>query len=136
MNQALIQDRRNPELSLLAASQTKDKEALTEEGVTRVIRELQKSFDFVVCDSPAGIESGEGRRLVLCITPPLFVPCCALRVRLSVNTLPGFWVDLMGGQPRSAKSGKRSASLMYAVWSVIAGDLEEGGSCVSFVRRI
>lgn len=59
MNQALIQDRRNPDLSLLAASQTKDKEALTKEGVTRVIRELQKSFDYVVCDSPAGIESGE-----------------------------------------------------------------------------
>ncbi|CAN0380754.1 unnamed protein product, partial [Ectocarpus sp. 12 AP-2014] len=58
LNQALIQDRRNPGLSLLAASQTKDKEALTQEGVTRVIRELQKSFDYVVCDSPAGIESG------------------------------------------------------------------------------
>ncbi|CAB1119509.1 unnamed protein product [Ectocarpus sp. CCAP 1310/34] len=61
LNQALIQDRRNPGLSLLAASQTKDKEALTQEGVTRVIRELQKSFDYVVCDSPAGIESGESK---------------------------------------------------------------------------
>ena len=59
MNQALIQDRRNPKLSLLAASQTKDKEALTKEGVTRVIRELQESFEYVICDSPAGIESGE-----------------------------------------------------------------------------
>ncbi|CAB1119511.1 unnamed protein product [Ectocarpus sp. CCAP 1310/34] len=60
LNQALIQDGRNPGLSLLAASQTKDKEALTQDGVTRVIRELQKSVDFVVCDSPAaGIESGQ-----------------------------------------------------------------------------
>lgn len=59
MNQALIQDKRNPKLSLLAASQTKDKEALTQEGVTRVIQELQKTFEYVVCDSPAGIESGE-----------------------------------------------------------------------------
>lgn len=58
MNQALIQDRRNAKLSLLAASQTKDKDALTEDGVSRVIRELQKSFEYVVCDSPAGIESG------------------------------------------------------------------------------
>lgn len=46
-------------LSLLAASQTKDKDALTQEGVTRVIRELQKSFAYVICDSPAGIESGD-----------------------------------------------------------------------------
>lgn len=59
LNQALIQDRRNPALSLLAASQTKDKDALTQEGVTKVIRELQKSFKYIVCDSPAGIESGE-----------------------------------------------------------------------------
>lgn len=58
LNQALIQDRRNPSLSLLAASQTKDKEALTEEGVTRVIQELQQNFAYIVCDSPAGIESG------------------------------------------------------------------------------
>ncbi|CAM9679809.1 unnamed protein product [Ectocarpus sp. 4 AP-2014] len=65
LNQALIQDRRNPGLSLLAASQTKDKEALTQEGVTRVIRELQKSFDYVVCDSPAGIESGESKAVPL-----------------------------------------------------------------------
>ncbi|CAM9449587.1 unnamed protein product [Scytosiphon promiscuus] len=65
LNQALIQDRRNPGLSLLAASQTKDKEALTQEGVTRVIRELQKSFDYVVCDSPAGIESGARHAMYL-----------------------------------------------------------------------
>ncbi|CAN0085357.1 unnamed protein product [Pylaiella littoralis] len=65
LNQALIQDRRNPRLSLLAASQTKDKEALTQEGVTRVIRELQKSFSYVVCDSPAGIESGARHAMYL-----------------------------------------------------------------------
>lgn len=59
LNQALIQDRRNPKLSVLAASQTKDKDALTEDGVTRIIEELRETFDYVVCDSPAGIESGE-----------------------------------------------------------------------------
>lgn len=82
LNQALIQDRRNPQLSLLAASQTKDKEALTKEGVTRVIRELQKSFEYVVCDSPAGIESGECALLYVCVwgcvrcaTPSLFFSC-------------------------------------------------------------
>jgi len=56
--QALIRDKRLENLSLLPASQTKDKDALTEEGVGRVITELRKSFDWVICDSPAGIERG------------------------------------------------------------------------------
>ncbi len=56
--QALIRDKRVDGLSLLAASQTRDKDALTEEGVGRVIEELRASFDWIVCDSPAGIEKG------------------------------------------------------------------------------
>src|SRR6516225_10573434 len=56
--QALIRDKRLDTLSLLPASQTKDKDALNEEGVGRVIAELRNSFDWVVCDSPAGIERG------------------------------------------------------------------------------
>jgi septum site-determining protein MinD len=56
--QALIRDKRLENLSLLPASQTKDKDALTEEGVGRVIAELRNNFDWVVCDSPAGIERG------------------------------------------------------------------------------
>ena len=56
--QALIRDKRLDNLSLLPASQTKDKDALTEEGVGRVINELRQSFDLVLCDSPAGIERG------------------------------------------------------------------------------
>ena len=43
---------------MLAASQTKDKTVLTEEGVERVLNELKEICDFVICDSPAGIESG------------------------------------------------------------------------------
>jgi septum site-determining protein MinD len=42
----------------LAASQTKDKTVLTEEGVGRVLNQLKDQFDYIVCDSPAGIESG------------------------------------------------------------------------------
>lgn len=42
-----------------AASQTRDKSVLTEEGVGRVLDQLRKDFDFVVCDSPAGIEQGK-----------------------------------------------------------------------------
>jgi septum site-determining protein MinD len=56
--QALIRDKRIEKLSLLPASQTRDKDALTDEGVARVIAELRERFDWVICDSPAGIERG------------------------------------------------------------------------------
>jgi septum site-determining protein MinD len=56
--QALIRDKRIDTLSLLPASQTRDKDVLTEEGVQRVIGELREKFDWIVCDSPAGIERG------------------------------------------------------------------------------
>ena len=56
--QALIRDKRIPTLSLLPASQTRDKDALTDEGVARVIAELKEKFDWIICDSPAGIERG------------------------------------------------------------------------------
>ena len=56
--QALIRDKRIDTLSLLPASQTRDKDALTAEGVTRVIDELREKFDWIICDSPAGIERG------------------------------------------------------------------------------
>jgi len=58
ISQALIRDKRIETLFLLAASQTRDKDALTDEGVERVIGELRASFDWVICDSPAGIERG------------------------------------------------------------------------------
>jgi septum site-determining protein MinD len=56
--QALIRDKRVDKLHLLPASQTRDKDALTPEGVARVIAELKEKFDWVICDSPAGIEKG------------------------------------------------------------------------------
>src|ERR1700687_3301535 len=56
--QALIRDKRLTNLYLLPASQTRDKDALTEEGVAKVIEELRTKFDWVICDSPAGIERG------------------------------------------------------------------------------
>ena len=58
LHQALIRDKRNPNLYVLPASQTRDKNALSMEGVERVLDELQDEFDYVVCDSPAGIEHG------------------------------------------------------------------------------
>ena len=58
LNQALIRDKRCEHLYVLPASQTRDKDALTRDGVGRVLDELTQTFDFVVCDSPAGIEHG------------------------------------------------------------------------------
>jgi septum site-determining protein MinD len=58
LSQALIRDKRVDNLFLLPASQTRDKDALTEEGVGKVIADLREKFDYVLCDSPAGIERG------------------------------------------------------------------------------
>jgi len=58
LNQALIRDKRVENLYILPASQTRDKDALTKEGVERILTELKQGFDYIVCDSPAGIERG------------------------------------------------------------------------------
>ena len=58
LTQALIRDKRLETLFLLPASQTRDKDNLTPEGVEKVITALKSAFDWVICDSPAGIESG------------------------------------------------------------------------------
>jgi septum site-determining protein MinD len=58
LSQALIRDKRIETLFILPASQTRDKDALTSEGVAKVIAELREKFEWVICDSPAGIERG------------------------------------------------------------------------------
>ncbi len=58
LNQALIKDKRVSTLSILPASQTRDKDALTKENVGKVLDELGKTFEYIICDSPAGIEAG------------------------------------------------------------------------------
>ena len=58
LNQAMIKDKRIDNLFILPASQTRDKDALTREGVAKVLEDLGEMFDFIVCDSPAGIETG------------------------------------------------------------------------------
>ena len=59
LNQALIKDKQSDNLFVLAASQTRDKEALTKDGVERVLKDLaDMGFEYIVCDSPAGIETG------------------------------------------------------------------------------
>jgi septum site-determining protein MinD len=59
LSQALVRDKHSENLSILAASQTKDKEALKEEGVRQVLDDLKEmDFEYIICDSPAGIETG------------------------------------------------------------------------------
>ena len=58
LNQALIRDKRTENLHILPASQTRDKEALTADGVEKVLEALSQEYDFIICDSPAGIEHG------------------------------------------------------------------------------
>ena len=59
LNQALIKDKHTENLVVLAASQTRDKDALTQEGVKRVLDELaEMGMEYIICDSPAGIETG------------------------------------------------------------------------------
>ncbi len=58
LNQALIRDKRIENLYVFPTSQTRDKDALKRDGVDRVMTELKKTFDYIICDSPAGIEHG------------------------------------------------------------------------------
>jgi septum site-determining protein MinD len=58
LHQAMIRDKRVDNLYILPASQTKDKDALTKEGVANILEELHDDFEYIVCDSPAGIEKG------------------------------------------------------------------------------
>ena len=58
LNQAMINDKHCDNLYVLPASQTRDKDALTEEGVGKVLEELAQDFEYIVCYSPAGIERG------------------------------------------------------------------------------
>src|SRR5882757_3545311 len=59
LNQALIKDKKCENLFILPASQTRDKDALTQDGVEKIINDLiAMDFEYIICDSPAGIESG------------------------------------------------------------------------------
>ncbi|MCJ8303936.1 septum site-determining protein MinD [Shewanella sp.] len=58
LSQTLIKDKRCKNLYILPASQTRDKDALTKEGVGKVLQDLAKDFEYIICDSPAGIETG------------------------------------------------------------------------------
>lgn len=78
LNQALIKDKRNPNLYILAASQTRDKTVLTEESVGLLLNDLREmEYEYIICDSPAGIESGARHAMyfadeaVICTNPEI-----------------------------------------------------------------
>jgi len=58
INQALIKDKKVSNLHILPASQTRDKDALDKESIEKILNELKKNFEYIICDSPAGIEAG------------------------------------------------------------------------------
>ena len=58
LKQALVKDKKNPNLCLLAAAQTRDKTAVSEEQLKEICEQLQKDYDFILVDCPAGIEQG------------------------------------------------------------------------------
>lgn len=58
LNQALVKDKKMPNLMLLPAAQTRDKSALKVEGMEKIVNSLKEDFDYIIIDSPAGIEQG------------------------------------------------------------------------------
>ena len=84
LNQALIKDRRNPNLHLLAASQTRDKDVLTLEGTERILGQLKQEFEYVVLDSPAGIEAGARHAMYVEAAPPILCTQAPITVAPSI----------------------------------------------------
>ena len=79
LTQALIKDKHCDNLYVLPASQTRDKDALSEEGVERILNELKEmGFDYIVCDSPAGIERGAVMALTFGLLDTLLSPLASL----------------------------------------------------------
>jgi septum site-determining protein MinD len=123
LKQALIKDKRFENLFVLAASQTRDKDALTKEGVEKVLKGLaDEGFDFIVCDSPAGIEKGAflamyyADRAVVVVNPEVS------SVRDSDRIL-----GLLASKTRKAENGERVQEHLlltrYSPKRVEAGDM-------------
>lgn len=101
LKQALIRDRHCENLQVLAASQTRDKDALTTEGVARVIKGLAESgFDYILCDAPAGFEKGAFVAMYFADRALVVVNPDAASVRDSERVL-----GLLAAKSRRAESG-------------------------------
>jgi septum site-determining protein MinD len=103
IKQALIKDKRFDNLFVLAASQTRDKDALTRDGVEKVLRDLgNDGFDFIVCDSPAGIEKGAFLAMYFADRAVVVVNPEVSSVRDSDRIL-----GLLASKTRKAENGER-----------------------------
>jgi septum site-determining protein MinD len=103
LRQALIKDKRFDNLHVLAASQTRDKDALTQEGVEKVLKALaEDGFEFIVCDSPAGIEKGAFLAMYFADRAVVVVNPEVSSVRDSDRIL-----GLLASKTRKAEAGER-----------------------------
>ena len=103
LKQALIKDKRFDNLFVLAASQTRDKDALTKEGVEKVLNDIAaEGFDFIVCDSPAGIEKGAFLAMYFADRAVVVVNPEVSSVRDSDRIL-----GLLASKTRKAENGER-----------------------------
>jgi septum site-determining protein MinD len=103
LKQALIKDKRFDNLHVLAASQTRDKDALTRDGVEKVLKDLtEDGFDYVVCDSPAGIEKGAFLAMYFADQAVVVVNPEVSSVRDSDRIL-----GLLASKTRKAENGER-----------------------------
>ena len=105
LKQAMIKDKRFDTLYVLAASQTRDKDALSRDGVERVLKELSDDgFDYIVCDSPAGIEKGAFLAMYFADTAVVVVNPEVSSVRDSDRI-----IGLLQSKTRRAENGERVA---------------------------
>ncbi|MEZ5463703.1 MAG: septum site-determining protein MinD [Lysobacteraceae bacterium] len=123
LKQALIRDKRFENLHVLAASQTRDKDALTLEGVQKVLDELDADgFDFIVCDSPAGIEKGAYLAMYFADQAVVVVNPEVSSVRDSDRIL-----GLLASKTRRAENGERVKEHLlltrYSPVRVASGDM-------------
>lgn len=103
LKQSLIRDKRFDNLYVLAASQTRDKDALTREGVQKVLDDLAADgFDYIVCDSPAGIEKGASLAMYFADQAVVVVNPEVSSVRDSDRIL-----GLLASKTRRAENGER-----------------------------
>ncbi|WP_146909164.1 septum site-determining protein MinD [Arenimonas daejeonensis] len=123
LKQALIKDKRFENLFVLAASQTRDKDALTREGVEKVLNALgEEGFDFIVCDSPAGIEKGAFLAMYFADRAVVVVNPEVSSVRDSDRIL-----GLLASKTKKAENGERVKEHLlltrYSPKRVEAGDM-------------
>ena len=123
LRQSLIKDKRYENLYVLAASQTSDKDALTQEGVERVLNELKADgFDYIVCDSPAGIEKGAALAMYFADQAVVVVNPEISSVRDSDRIL-----GLLASKTRKAEQGERLKEFLlltrYSPKRVEAGEM-------------